>query len=297
MLFGRKKPGFTEKLYKATGAGVSSKAASEETEENSTVDAAKEAKSREIEQSNASNGKTFSAAEETNKTGKEAATEVDYEHETREEAKNRMNAQGKRELLEYLDSMPDVPDDEMEEALAWEEEKKKEEQKLTPAQELADYIRKRTKGSQLTTLSSILKEVPDAEKRLDEMEKDETCQDIVSKKGEKETYYYSQEFMSDNYAMIAVLVEDKDLPKTVAEMVRFNCKTYPAPTPIEYFERSPYSYTKAQIERAYSIIQGRPEYQDVHAFHNSVGATYFFSEKEMHEKYARSLAEPELFTD
>ena len=296
MLFGRKKPGFTEKLYKATGAGVNSKAAAAEAE-NSAADEAKEAGSGTVEQSNAAAPEASATLNYINKGGIEAQATVDYEHETREEAKDRMNAQGKRELLEYLDSMPDVPDDEMEEALAAEEEKKKEEQKLTPAQELADYIRKRTKGSQLTTLSSILKEVPDAEKRLSEMEKDETCQDIVSKKGEKETYYYSQEFMSDNYAMIAVLVEDKNLPNTVAQMVRFNCKTCPAPTPIEYFERSPYHYTKAQIERAYSVIQGKPEYQDVHAFHNSVGATYFFSEKEMHEKYARSLAEPEIFTD
>lgn len=49
--------------------------------------------------------------------------------------------------------------------------------------------------------------------------------------------HYSNGNMSDNYAMIAMYVEEKDLVVTIAEMVRFNAKTYPAPTPVNYFEK------------------------------------------------------------
>ena len=42
-----------------------------------------------------------------------------------------------------------------------------------------------------------------------------------------DAYYYSSANMSDNYAMIAQLIEDKDLCVMVAEMVRFNARVYP----------------------------------------------------------------------
>ena len=45
----------------------------------------------------------------------------------------------------------------------------------------------------------------------------------------KDAYYYSSANMSDNYAMIAQLIEDKDLCAMVAEMVRFTPASTPAP--------------------------------------------------------------------
>ena len=62
----------------------------------------------------------------------------------------------------------------------------------------------------------------------------------LSRAGAKDTYYYSSANMSDNYAMIAQLIEDKDLCVMVAEMVRFNARVYPSATPLQYFRRSPY---------------------------------------------------------
>ena len=67
----------------------------------------------------------------------------------------------------------------------------------------------------------------------------------------RQVYYYSNANMSDNYARIAMLVEEKNLPKTIAEMVRFSCKTYPSPTPLDYF--TPVSYTHLDVyKRQYS---------------------------------------------
>ena len=56
------------------------------------------------------------------------------------------------------------------------------------------------------------------------MPEDPQCADIVSRAGAKDAYYYSSANMSDNYAMIAQLIEDKDLCAMVAEMVRFNAR-------------------------------------------------------------------------
>ncbi len=60
-----------------------------------------------------------------------------------------------------------------------------------------------------------------------------------ARKGAKDTYYYSTANMSDNYAMIAQLIEDKDLCVMFAEMVRFNARIYPSATPLRYFQPLP----------------------------------------------------------
>ena len=119
----------------------------------------------------------------------------------------------------------------------------------------------------------------------------ESCKDIVTVKGQKDEYFYSDEVMANNYAMIAMLVYEKNLPYTVAHMVRFNCKTYPAPTPLYHFMRSPYSYTKTQLEQVLRVFASDEAYQDIktHVTWNNV--TYMYSEQHMDFKYARALAE------
>ena len=126
---------------------------------------------------------------------------------------------------------------------------------------------------------------------------DESCRDIAQAQGAKDLYYYSRNNMSDNYAMIAVLVEEKDLPETIAKMVRFNCRTYPLPTPITYFERHPYYASLPQIERAIDVLKRESKYEDIQVFENSEGVRYFYAEGIMSRKYAKALAETEEFTD
>lgn len=201
----------------------------------------------------------------------------------------------KQDLLAYMESLPEVEDSEFGEVKMPEEAV--EEEVLTEAQHLAAYIRLRTQGVHLTTLSSLLEEVENFRELEQEWENDETCQDIVSVEGKKDTYYFSTEFMSNNYAMITVLVEEKDIPRTIVRMVRFNCKTYPAPTPFNYFERTPYLYTNAQLERAAAMIGNTEEYQDIQVLNNNMGEPFFYSTEHMSEKYARALAKVDEYTD
>ena len=130
------------------------------------------------------------------------------------------------------------------------------------------------------------------EELIDAMAQDEDCKDIRHVDGQKDVYYYSEENMANNYAMIAALIEDKDICRTIAEMVRFNCKTYPTPTPMVYFERHPYYLTAVQIKQALATMGRKPEYADIHVFETEHGnVPYLYADSVMTLRYAKALAE------
>lgn len=201
----------------------------------------------------------------------------------------------KMDLFDYMDSLPEVedpftpsedpmiPDPEV--------EAEKEQQERKPAELLAQYIRHRSMAAQLTPKKPLAEEEPQLEEMLTEMRAMESCQDIVSVTGKKDEYFYSNEVMANNYAMIAMLVLEKDLATTVAHMVRFNCKTYPSPTPLYYFMRSPYNYTKPQLEQALRVIQSREDTQDIKTVESFNGVLYMYAEGIMSRKYAKALAD------
>lgn len=115
--------------------------------------------------------------------------------------------------------------------------------------------------------------------------------DIAWIQGQRDTYYYCQSTMTDNYAHIVSLVDDKDLTRTVAEMVRFNCKTYPSPTPIVAFTKHPYYATKTELERVRDRLGSREPYLDIGELTTTNGKVYLFSTQTMSARYAKALAE------
>ena len=119
----------------------------------------------------------------------------------------------------------------------------------------------------------------------------ESCADIKSVQGSKDEYFYSDEIMANNYAMIAMLVLEKNLARTVAHMVRFNCKTYPSPTPLYHFMRSPYNYTKTQLEQALRVLKADKDTQDIRTVESFNGVLYMYSTDIMSERYAKALAD------
>lgn len=192
----------------------------------------------------------------------------------------------KIDLLDYLDTLP-----EEENLESMEEIEEIYEEAKTEWQLLAEFIRLRSGAANLTSKTSLEKEGQDLEEILSALKDDETCADIKMIKGDKDIYYYSEELMSDNYAMIELLVHEKDVAKTIAKMVRWNSKTYPCPTPIYYFNNSPYLLTDAQIERALSKVKNTEEYKDICELKTGNDVRYLYSTETMSEKYARALAE------
>ena len=169
--------------------------------------------------------------------------------------------------------------------------------KLTPAQELAGYIRSRSAAAAVTSHTLLVSEVENADELLAQMPEDPQCADIVSRTGAKDTYYYSSANMSDNYAMIAQLIEDQDLCVMIAEMVRFNARVYPSATPLRYFRRSPYSLTPEAIEQTWQTMQGKPEFSDIEELTNNENERFLFSTKYLTRRYAKAISDVDEFCD
>lgn len=195
----------------------------------------------------------------------------------------------KIDLSEYLDQLN--KDDELANLSEQTVEIIEEIDNRTDTEILADFIRERSRVSYLTSRLFLKEEDESIDELLVKLKEDESCKDIVSIEGDRDIYYYSDENMSDNYAMIASFVEDANLPKTIVEMVRWNAETYPCPTPIYYFTRTPYNYTDDQIKNAIEAMKREERYEDIGEVVTGNNVRYLYSTLYMSEKYARALAE------
>lgn len=191
----------------------------------------------------------------------------------------------KLDLVEYLKSLPEI-DDPFEPFPEEETQPEKNE-----SEQLADYIRMRSAQSELSSRTMLIAECGDEGALLEQMLGSESCVDISSVQGGKDIYYYSDRNMQDNFAMIAMLVIEKDIPRTVAHMVRFHCKMYPAATPYDYFYRYPYHYTKPQLERALVVFSRDEQYADIEIAEAFNGKPYLYSKTYCSDQYGKALAD------
>lgn len=195
----------------------------------------------------------------------------------------------KTDLMTYLESLPDVedpfppsePDPETE----------GEPVELAQHELLAGFIRERTQQAMITPRKFLEADEENLDELLAAMFADEGCKDIFTVKGQQDEYYYSEEYMAHNYAKVAMLVEEKDMLRTIAEMVRFNCKAFPTPTPLYYFRNHPYSMTKVQVQQVVRLMKNHPDYADIQELTAKNGEPYLFSEPMMSRRYAQALAD------
>ena len=306
MLFGRRKPGYTTTVDGSDPEQVlldlqkSEMAAKKKPKaETFDIDAASETARRLKETgsmfdgSAAKTGEDVMAAVERETDALAAKQSAELPQEGPEEAAEPAAA-ARPELLDFLAAEPDAENDPFAEQPTV---TAPELPKLTPAQELAGYIRSRSAAAQVTAHALLLSEVENADELLAQMPADPQCADIVSRTGAKDTYYYSSANMSDNYAMIAQLIEDKDLCTMVAEMVRFNARVYPSATPLRYFRRSPYSLDQETIEQTWQSMQGKPEYADIEELTNNQNERFLFSTKHLTRRYAKAISDVDEFCD
>jgi len=200
----------------------------------------------------------------------------------------------KPQLLDFLAGEPEVENDPFADQPT---QTAPELPELTPAQELAGYIRSRSAAALITPHALLVSEVENADELLAQMPQDPQCEDIVVRAGAKDTYYYSNANMSDNYAMIAQLIEDKDLCVMFAEMVRFNARVYPSATPLKYFQRSPYGLAPEEIEQTWKTMQGRPEFADIEELTNNQNERFLFSTQHLTRRYAKAISDVDDFCD
>ena len=312
MLFGRRKPGYTTTvdgaadpeqvvldLQKAEMAAKKKPKA-----EVFSIDAASETARRLKETGSTFDGSAAKAGEDVMAVVERETSELAAKQQAAEAAPEAAEApavpegtdaaDAKPELLDFLAAAPDAEND----PYADQPTKTAPElPALTPAQQLAGYIRSRSAAALVTAHAQLASEVENADELLAQMPQDPQCEDIVSRTGAKDTYYYSSANMSDNYAMIAQLIEDRDLCVMFAEMVRFNARIYPSATPLRYFQRSPYGLAPDEIEQTWKTMQGRPEFSDIEELTNNQNERFLFSTQYLTRRYAKAISDVDEFCD
>ena len=312
MLFGRRKPGYTTTvdgaadpeqvvldLQKAEMAAKKKPKA-----EVFSIDAASETARRLKETGSTFDGSAAKAGEDVMAVVERETSELAAKQQAAEAAPEAAEASAvpegtdaadaKPELLDFLAAAPDAEND----PYADQPTKTAPElPELTPAQQLAGYIRSRSAAALVTAHAQLISEVENADELLAQMPQDPQCEDIVSRTGAKDTYYYSSANMSDNYAMIAQLIEDRDLCVMFAEMVRFNARIYPSATPLRYFQRSPYGLAPDEIEQTWKTMQGRPEFADIEELTNNQNERFLFSTQYLTRRYAKAISDVDEFCD
>ena len=312
MLFGRRKPGYTTTvdgaadpeqvvldLQKAEMAAKKKPKA-----EVFSIDAASETARRLKETGSTFDGSAAKAGEDVMAVVERETSELAAKQQAAEAAPEAAEApavpegtdaaDAKPELLDFLAAAPDAEND----PYADQPTKTAPElPELTPAQQLAGYIRARSAAALVTAHAQLASEVENADELLAQMPQDPQCEDIVSRTGAKDTYYYSSANMSDNYAMIAQLIEDRDLCVMFAEMVRFNARIYPSATPLRYFQRSPYGLAPDEIEQTWKTMQGRPEFADIEELTNNQNERFLFSTQYLTRRYAKAISDVDEFCD
>lgn len=311
MLFGRRKPGYTTTvdanadpeqvvldLQKAEMAAKKKPKA-----EVFDINAASETARRLKETGSTFDGAAAKAGEDViavveRETGelaaKQAAENASASAETPAEAAPDTDSAAKPELLDFLAAAPEAENDPYADQPT---QTAPELPELTPAQELAGYIRSRSAAAQVTSHALLVTEVENADELLAQMPQDPQCEDIVVRAGAKDTYYYSNANMSDNYAMIAQLIEDEDLCVMFAEMVRFNARIYPSATPLRYFRRSPYGLSPEAVEQTWKAMQGKPEFSDIEELTNNQNERFLFSTQYLTRRYAKAISDVDEWTD
>lgn len=312
MLFGRRKPGYTTTvdgaadpeqvvldLQKAEMAAKKKPKA-----EVFSIDAASETARRLKETGSTFDGSAAKAGEDVMAVVERETSELAAKQQAAESAPEAVEApavpegtdaaDAKPELLDFLAAAPDAEND----PYADQPTKTAPElPELTPAQQLAGFIRSRSAAALVTAHAQLASEVENADELLAQMPQDPQCEDIVSRTGAKDTYYYSSANMSDNYAMIAQLIEDRDLCVMFAEMVRFNARIYPSATPLRYFQRSPYGLAPDEIEQTWKTMQGRPEFADIEELTNNQNERFLFSTQYLTRRYAKAISDVDEFCD
>ena len=312
MLFGRRKPGYTTTvdgaadpeqvvldLQKAEMAAKKKPKA-----EVFSIDAASETARRLKETGSTFDGSAAKAGEDVMAVVERETSELAAKQQAAESAPEAAEtpavpegtdaADAKPELLDFLAAAPDAEND----PYADQPTKTAPElPELTPAQQLAGFIRSRSAAALVTAHAQLASEVENADELLAQMPQDPQCEDIVSRTGAKDTYYYSSANMSDNYAMIAQLIEDRDLCVMFAEMVRFNARIYPSATPLRYFQRSPYGLAPDEIEQTWKTMQGRPEFADIEELTNNQNERFLFSTQYLTRRYAKAISDVDEFCD
>ncbi len=183
----------------------------------------------------------------------------------------------------------------MEEALdAAEKEKNR---KFTEEELMAKHINEVTHSEKLVAYSVVTLSPPEgvskerAREILKNIGNDDALASIKSIKGSKDIYYYDSDIMTDRFAEVQSLIQDKNILETIASAVRHDCKVYPRPLRMKVLLDSPYFYSEDEILGALARMKLSEDYSDIDTVSASNGKICIYSTLYMSKKYAKALCE------
>lgn len=175
-----------------------------------------------------------------------------------------------------------------------------QEQKKTGAQALYEYLRARTEKSSVTAKKQLLAHPPQGVDKeelsalLAALGTDDAPQELAAVacfKGRKDLYYYESTLMTQHYAELDTLVQEKDILRTIASVTRSDSLLYPRPTQFSKLMDVPFRFTMDEILGAEARMKFEDEYADIGVVEASNGAKGFYSSKSLSKGYAQSLLE------
>lgn len=115
--------------------------------------------------------------------------------------------------------------------------------------------------------------------------------DVYVYEGAKDLYYYIYPTLAHNYVRGIAMAQENDLPRIIAEVVRYESKIYPRATDITTFTRFPYHYTVIQVRRMLERMARQSEYADLERYTSGKKNEYIFSTRYLSRRYATFLVE------
>lgn len=199
------------------------------------------------------------------------------------------------ELQAIADSLDEETLRAMEEAL---QEVEAENNRVKSDDELlASYIKEVTLAEELAAFKDLTQTPPEgvtperAAEILAKPEESPFFESIRSVKGKKDVYYYDSDNMTEHFAKIQSIMQEKDILESIASAARHDCKIYPRPVKMTAMMDSPYFFTKGEIFAALEGMKQTEEYQDIDTVTASNGKICIYSSKYMSKKYAQALCE------
>ena len=170
----------------------------------------------------------------------------------------------------------------------------------SPAQRLAAAIWRTTADSHVTPLKRLKLSPPEgvtAEEAaalllaVGTPEADPALSAIAFVKGQKDLYFYDARIMPPPFAVLASLVMDKAVLRTIATVTRSDCRLYPRPTQFSKLRAYPFYYSEDEILGAAARMKDSEEYADICVVTASNGGKGFYSSQVISKQYAQALIE------
>jgi hypothetical protein len=168
----------------------------------------------------------------------------------------------------------------------------------SPAQRLAEHIKKCSIDSKVVPLKQVKltppegvtgEEVAALLAAVGTPEADPALEKIAFVQGAKDRYFFETDMMTRHFAELQSLLEDKDILRTIATIARSDSQLYPRPTQFKKLMAYPFYFSMDEILGAQARMKMEEQYADIDVVTATNGGKGFYSSKYLSRRYAQAL--------